>query len=173
MLRSDFIFRQHRRGIVKVGIPETAARLGVQHFGLIRYQLHHIGVAGYNHGIDALRRRLFAQCSEDVIGFEPIQFKNRDVESPYELPYPPELPCQFRRGFRPRRLVIGVHQVPEGWRFSIESDGVIRRFQVVDGLQQNRSETVNRPYRFAGLAHRERRQGVKSPVYQAVTVKEY
>ena len=135
MLRPDFIFRQYCRGIVQVGIAETAARLRVQHFGLIRYQLHHVGVAGYNHGIHALCCRLLAQRTQDVVSFEPIHFKNRDVESPYQLPDPPELPCQFRRGFRTRRFVIRIHQVPECWRFSIESDGIIRWFQVVDRFQ--------------------------------------
>ena len=173
MFGFDFIFCQHRRRIVKVGIAEAAARLGVQHFDFIRHQLHHVGVAGHDDRIDALVGGLFTQCAEQVVGLKAVQFVDGDIESPNQFPYPPELSRQFRRSFRTRRLVVFKHLVAESGSLAVESDGIMRRFQVVQSFQQNRGEAVNRSHRFPGLAHRKRRQSMESAVYQTVPVEEH
>ena len=135
--------------------------------------MHHVGVTGHDDGIDALVGGLFTQCAQNIVGFEAFQFVDGDIESLHQLSDPPELPHQFRRGFGTCRLVLFKHLMAEGRRCFVKSHGVMRGFEVIDGFQQNGSEAVNRPHRFAGLADGKRRQSVESAVYQPVPVKEH
>ena len=86
MLRADAEFLLDRLGIEKHGIAESPSRFGVKHFNVRGDELHGIGIAGNDDGIDARLAGLLAQSAQDIIGFIFINFKDGDIESSAPAP---------------------------------------------------------------------------------------
>ena len=152
VLRPDAVFGHYGGGVKFVRVPETTACLGVQYRRFLVHQLHQVSISGDDDGFDAPGIGLCGQRAQQVVGFKTFHFEDGDIKSLYELPHPPELPHQLGGCFLAGRLVFIVHLVAESGSLFIKSDGIMGWFQVINGLQHDGSEAVNRAHHFPGFA---------------------
>ena len=89
MLRGDPIFFVYRRFIIECGIAEASPRLGVEHLNLGGHQLHGIGIAGDDNGLDILLTCLPAEGTQNIICLIALELKDGDVKGAHQLPYTP------------------------------------------------------------------------------------
>ena len=172
VFRLHAVLAAHRVFIVKHGIAETLARSGIKDLNPGRDQLHGVGIAGDDDGIDVLLAGLVAERAQQVIRLIVVKLENRNVEGLHHLPHPSDLVYQLYRGWWTVCLVLVEKLVPEGGRFFIESDGVMGGFKLADYLEQHLGKAVNRPDHFPGLTHRQGWQGMVGAVNQGIAVKE-
>ena len=124
------------------------------HPHLRRNQLKGIPVAGQNHRVHPLRRRLPAQSPDNIIRLKPVNGIHRHPKSHHQLPGPPELRPQFRRRRLPLRLVVGKLLMPESGRRRVKGNGAMGRPPVLQGPQKDIGKPIHPGYILPGAGNR-------------------
>ena len=89
-------------------------------------ELREILVAGRNHDLDALRRRLPGERADDVVGLDARLHDQRPAERGNAFMQRRDLARQILRHRRPIGLVFRIPLVAEGFALGVEDAGLVR-----------------------------------------------
>ena len=107
------------------------------------HELIEVLVAGDDHGLEALLRRLPGERADHVVGFIALEFDDGVVEALHDLPDPPEAVPQVVRHLLPGRLVLGVDLITERVT-GIEDDREVVRLELLPDIEQEPREAERR-----------------------------
>ena len=105
------------------------------------HELEHVEVDGHDRGFEVVARvELLGDRPDNVVRLVALHLVDRDPEGLDDLANLRELVAQVVGHLRPRRLVLGVLLVPEGWPGQVERDREVVGLEILQAAKDDAGE---------------------------------